>query len=763
MGDKMVHLVFLYSYMMLICRTMQSCYRITDFSYISATMLFVSGILLYKLYKLYKQKAIETPRKIIFFIAVILGFLLLAYLYSGNPYPYLKKYIIDNFNNINDAIYLSRDTRFHHFLPFLILLIPVVTAVLAAFSFNGSGELSAAIMTLFMFSFWNNGFDWYMRKYTALFILISICYYAINKYGKILVKYKNTEIEVSVELRKIILYSVVLSLIVTVNTLVCGRLFGTKSISQLENALNARRADFLNFSKKEAYDLTYSGYSKNEEKLGGPIILDGQTVFRVKSDEALYLKGTVKDYYDGYRWNKAEDYYTKNGRKSQIEVNPGFIKLLTGVPDESTGKFPAKQPLKSKELVVYPERLATSTLFCPSNTINIKAGRNDIICDKNGTFLLIGEKTVSEPYKVKYYKSSTGIEIFSKAAGTIDGISYENDNLIKKEYSGYLQLPDNITPMTYALVDSIIKDCSTVDEKVNSIMRYLKENYPYSLDVEEVPDDREFIDYFLFTEKKGYCTYFATTATVFCRMAGIPARYVEGFHMNEEKDSTGKYVVSNDMAHAWTEVLISPENNIWSIVDCVPEAPPVLISTTGRPYEDKFNNDWYKQGRYDTNIEAFAEQISMNAIKIKGAMQFILYPIVGIPLLILLILLIYMSYRILSSITYKKQIISESSIIPLYQHSLKRLETIGLKPPPGLCELEFIQNLEDEVLGKYLQNAVNICYEEYYGDQYIKRDFDRNLYYKSIEKHIRKKQNLFVYLYYRFLKQNKIINKEESR
>ncbi|WP_294359061.1 transglutaminase-like domain-containing protein [uncultured Clostridium sp.] len=32
---------------------------------------------------------------------------------------------------------------------------------------------------------------------------------------------------------------------------------------------------------------------------------------------------------------------------------------------------------------------------------------------------------------------------------------------------------------------------------------------------------------FLFQEKKGYCTYFATATTIMCRAVGVPARYKE--------------------------------------------------------------------------------------------------------------------------------------------------------------------------------------------------------------------------------------------
>ena len=52
--------------------------------------------------------------------------------------------------------------------------------------------------------------------------------------------------------------------------------------------------------------------------------------------------------------------------------------------------------------------------------------------------------------------------------------------------------------------------------------------------------------------KEGYCTYFASAMTVLCRMAGLPARYVEGFVAQPGAD--GFAYVTGKEAHAWTEV-----------------------------------------------------------------------------------------------------------------------------------------------------------------------------------------------------------------
>jgi hypothetical protein len=61
------------------------------------------------------------------------------------------------------------------------------------------------------------------------------------------------------------------------------------------------------------------------------------------------------------------------------------------------------------------------------------------------------------------------------------------------------------------------------------------------------------VDQFLFEEKEGYCTYFATSMVVLARSIGIPARYAEGFVLPTQKEGSN-FVVTNEHAHAWPEL-----------------------------------------------------------------------------------------------------------------------------------------------------------------------------------------------------------------
>ncbi len=128
-------------------------------------------------------------------------------------------------------------------------------------------------------------------------------------------------------------------------------------------------------------------------------------------------------------------------------------------------------------------------------------------------------------------------------------------------YNNYFEVPYGLSRLK-AFADEIITvenmwlECAAVK---NAICKDTK----YSQNLNALPDGEEYIEYFLFSGKKGYCEHYATAGTILLRMKGVPARYVSGYFImpsefNAEYDKYGnkKYVayVKDYNAHAWTEV-----------------------------------------------------------------------------------------------------------------------------------------------------------------------------------------------------------------
>lgn len=146
---------------------------------------------------------------------------------------------------------------------------------------------------------------------------------------------------------------------------------------------------------------------------------------------------------------------------------------------------------------------------------------------------------------------------------------WEEKNLIlEQQYAKYVRQQYLNIPTTTPQLENVCKQFfnanrgkGSINEKTTTrfIRKYLKNQASYSMKLKRVPYGQDFIEYFLYTQKEGYCIHFATAAVLMYRMLGIPARFVEGYVVWPEdfvKNKDGTYTASipDNRAHAWAEI-----------------------------------------------------------------------------------------------------------------------------------------------------------------------------------------------------------------
>jgi len=130
----------------------------------------------------------------------------------------------------------------------------------------------------------------------------------------------------------------------------------------------------------------------------------------------------------------------------------------------------------------------------------------------------------------------------------------------------------------------------TLEQKLNcieNVKTFLKAHYKYTLEPGRIPENTDFFEYFLTDSKQGYCTYFATAATLMFRAYGLPARYVEGYAVSADRIINSTYEnnmnrhivnVKDSDAHAWTQVYLDGIG--WVNVDATPAGTGILAAIT---------------------------------------------------------------------------------------------------------------------------------------------------------------------------------------
>lgn len=160
-----------------------------------------------------------------------------------------------------------------------------------------------------------------------------------------------------------------------------------------------------------------------------------------------------------------------------------------------------------------------------------------------------------------------------------DYYAYSNGNVLIAQlmqqkykefvYDNYLKVPDNqnMQEVRDAYADILSYDTTYASDKLavlKAIRERMDEQNTYSLSPGKTPSNRDFVNYFLLENHKGYCIHYATSGVMLARMAGIPARYATGYvivgedfnSLNYNSDGSYTIDVKDNRSHAWAEVYL---------------------------------------------------------------------------------------------------------------------------------------------------------------------------------------------------------------
>ena len=143
-------------------------------------------------------------------------------------------------------------------------------------------------------------------------------------------------------------------------------------------------------------------------------------------------------------------------------------------------------------------------------------------------------------------------------------------------YKHHTAVPDteamqNVRAAYSDIIGSFNAQNATISETLEllqTLREAVSDQSSYTLSPGKTPADQDFVEYFLFENQKGYCMHYATAGVILARMAGIPARYCEGYLVDCTENNTlkkatvnGKSVytmnVLDSNAHAWVEFYVN--------------------------------------------------------------------------------------------------------------------------------------------------------------------------------------------------------------
>ncbi len=279
------------------------------------------------------------------------------------------------------------------------------------------------------------------------------------------------------------------------------------------------------------------------------------------------------------------------GRSAVSEYDSGWLALyLNALRREGITREEAQCFSEIYERTIIYGQMRTRDLMHPLNTMILGDSAQKEL-EPGGGFLLrksrkrgfaydvtLMELDTVSPYLLRVFRNRSGTDPDEYA--TYSEISAYMTEVYKKPFNRYFSLTeymncvDRFSNMDLApyldtsgttermreLALSLTEGRDSDFDKCMAIEAYLRQ-YRYSTQPPEVPEGENWLDYFLFEAGEGYCVHYASAMVELCRLAGIPARYTEGYvcrfkEKPEEGDAKG-YPVRGSEAHAWPEVWIN--------------------------------------------------------------------------------------------------------------------------------------------------------------------------------------------------------------
>ena len=366
------------------------------------------------------------------------------------------------------------------------------------------------------------------------------------------------------------------------------------------------------FSVRDLQDIfeLYNGKNSTQTNDGGIGRVDSveyddvpiMSVTAPKNGGTIYLKTFQAANYTKRRWRALDEsvYKRYSGLFDELESTGNTpllmeyraISELTGMGAVGIGSAAFDIDITQYESDGRSYIPVSAILIDGESIDNFSYGDKNIVLDEDTA----GNVNVSHSYSLYEWRDMSRLDklaVDGEVLAYDDGNSYRDfvyDNYMDKDTSCDDRIQKEL------LGEIMDGDYDTLDAQgrarfIMDTIAFFADEYEYTLSPGVTPAAKDYVEYFLFEQKKGLCTHFASAAVMIFRSVGIPARYVEGFVIPQslytgypvlEKEAVVRqngglrkemweyYAIelTDRYAHAWAEVYIDGIG--WVTVDPTP-------------------------------------------------------------------------------------------------------------------------------------------------------------------------------------------------
>lgn len=565
-----------------------------------------------------------------------------------------------------------------------------------------------------------------------------------------------------------------------------------KLTAQVENAVFDMQ---VMLGKKDSeFTLHYNGYSGEDNiTLGGNLNPSDEILLKLSRKQRAfkdtYLMGSISNKYTGDGWVKEEIPVIDDVEEYKMEfyevLNSLYLSKLTLANNERL--------YHTVDLTVKYNKIKTKSLFWTIGSAGIsQEDRKKVVDTKSSNITFDGVQKKGLMYTIKFIETNYSSDTFIEYMRSLDDFQYTDtkksdtvnfdmdslpDNSAFKQISKsvpmndvllssglndifmeraqiiknyYTNLPSTVPKRVYDLAEEITKDYDTKYDKLKAIETYLL-TYKYTTSPKGTPGDVDFVDYFLFESKEGYCSYFATAMAVLGRCIGIPTRYVEGLAVDYNNKVNSTYLVSSSRAHGWIDAYI--EGYGWITFDPTPG------------YHEENQEQWYIEvtqannstAAVEINNQGFKDENNVEnnlKINLKNGENSIMSGLIKLVTMIIIIYILYIVGLTIKNQRNYRRVDNNQKVTILYEKILYYLKKDGYGKLEEETLLEYVTRIGEKynTNNQTLRQVTNIFMEQRYGnaDTTVENLFYIQAFMKDLDLSMKEKIGLAKWLILKF-------------
>lgn len=517
-----------------------------------------------------------------------------------------------------------------------------------------------------------------------------------------------------------IMIAVLGSIIILLNMMIPAKDYSKHSIMHNVQIAAERKVEAIRYEKEPASSFTNGDFTQV-----GNLVQSDLPALEVIMDQptSLYLKGYVGAQYTSEGWTELEKSVNLDAYDLFYWLDQSNFSSLNQL--QSVARLHGDENVENVQIAIQNLNANRKYLYIPYELATPVSQMNDV--EQVQDYKVQSTKFFGEDF-YKYEATTNLVQKYPTLANDVYTLKKqgEQQDYFNGEshynafvYEHYTQLPKESASIISHHIQGGSEERISYEQAIEQVTTYLEDNMNYTINVEQMSPEDDFLRHFLEKSQNGYATHFATAATAMFRYLQIPARYVEGYLIRptdvEGKEAFEKMILTGENAHAWTEIYLDGVG--WIPIEVTPPYKdmmgkidlsnyPESLDLDGKAEAPKSSEDLMSEGKQEVvdeeNQPTSSQKKPEEPTTLFEKALILLYVLLGVALLIYIVYLIKRRRKVRKLYASFEGADYKMVIPKLFYYAMDLLHYDGITQKAG-STYHYVEEVEQRYSDKYAE------------------------------------------------------------